>query len=198
MNDNNDLDKLYIEYLKDSYKLSIETRNFEINNFINRNNFFMLFQGVLLAAVMSNQASKPFVEFYICLLGIILSWYQIHTGAGAKYWQTYWEKKADLTESQYQSYLNSKNIETLTLFKFNDNESHQIINQELLAGNFIDRHIIRKKPSVTKIAIKASILIFMVWFLLLLHTFNLNFIFDNLKDFQQLMTNIISGHAFKK
>ena len=193
----NELEKLYIEYLKDSYKLSIETRNFEINNFINRNNFFMLFQGVLLAAVMSNQASKPFVEFYICLLGVILSWYQINTGAGAKYWQTYWEKKADLTESQYQSYLTSKGLEPLPLFKFNDNNSHESINLELLDGNFIDRHIIRKKPSVTKIAIKASILIFIVWFLLLLHTLNLNFIFDGFKELHQIMINIISGHFFK-
>jgi hypothetical protein len=46
--------------LKAVYKLAIETRNFEIHQLINRNNFFMLFQGVLLAAVFNNQASKPF------------------------------------------------------------------------------------------------------------------------------------------
>ncbi len=31
--------------LKAVYKLAIETRNFEIHQLINRNNFFMLFQG---------------------------------------------------------------------------------------------------------------------------------------------------------
>ena len=41
-----------ISELKAVYKLAIETRNFEIQQLINRNNFFMLFQGVLLAAVL--------------------------------------------------------------------------------------------------------------------------------------------------
>ncbi|XDU54621.1 hypothetical protein AB3540_13055 [Acinetobacter nosocomialis] len=59
--------------LKAVYKLAIDTRNFEIHQLINRNNFFMLFQGVLLAAVFSNQASKPFVEFVICFAGIFIS-----------------------------------------------------------------------------------------------------------------------------
>ena len=86
--------------LKAVYKLAIETRNFEIHQLINRNNFFMLFQGVLLAAVFNNQASKPFVEFVICFAGIFISWHQIGVAAGAKYWQEWWELKTSEIEER--------------------------------------------------------------------------------------------------
>lgn len=77
--------------LESVYKLSIDTRNFEINQLINRNNFIMLFQGVLLAAVFQNQASKPVVEAIICICGIFVSAFQVMLSSGAKYWQEFWE-----------------------------------------------------------------------------------------------------------
>lgn len=77
--------------LKHVYEMVIKTRDFEITNLIQRNNFYMLFQGVLLASVFSNEASKPIVEFTICFAGMMISWYQIKVSAGAKYWQEYWE-----------------------------------------------------------------------------------------------------------
>lgn len=73
------------ESLKAVYKVCIETRNFEINQLIQRNNFFMLFQGVLLAAALQNQGSKPVVELIICLTGIFVSIYQLQMASGAKY-----------------------------------------------------------------------------------------------------------------
>ena len=44
-----------IKSIKAVYEIAIQTRNFEIQQLINRNNFFMIFQGVLLAAVVGNQ-----------------------------------------------------------------------------------------------------------------------------------------------
>ena len=88
-NDEMNLNEMKISELKAVYKLAIETRNFEITQLINRNNFFMLFQGVLLAAVFSNQAPKPIVEFIICFSGIFISGHQMKVAAGAKYWQEY-------------------------------------------------------------------------------------------------------------
>ena len=60
-----------LKALQRVYEISVNTRNFEITQLTNRNNYYMLFQGVLLAAVFSNQASKPLVEFLICLAGIV-------------------------------------------------------------------------------------------------------------------------------
>lgn len=84
--------------LESVYSLSIETRNFEINQLINRNNFIMLFQGVLLAAVFQNQASKPVVEAIICLCGVFVSAFQVALSSGAKYWQEHWELKTEKIE----------------------------------------------------------------------------------------------------
>ena len=52
--------------LKAVYEISIKARHFEISHLIQRNNFFMLFQGVLLASVMQAQNSRPFVELVVC------------------------------------------------------------------------------------------------------------------------------------
>lgn len=74
-----------IKELKHVYEIAIKTRDFEIQNLIHRNNFYMLFQGVLLASVFSSSANKPIVELIICCSGMIISWYQIKVSAGAKY-----------------------------------------------------------------------------------------------------------------
>ncbi|WP_213064020.1 RipA family octameric membrane protein [Acinetobacter indicus] len=66
-----------LKALQRVYEISVNTRNFEITQLTNRNNYYMLFQGVLLAAVFSNQASKPLVEFSICLTGIGVSYNQM-------------------------------------------------------------------------------------------------------------------------
>ncbi|WP_216075446.1 RipA family octameric membrane protein [Acinetobacter indicus] len=66
-----------LKALQRVYEISVNTRNFEITQLTNRNNYYMLFQGVLLAAVFSNQASKPLVEFLICLTGIGVSYNQM-------------------------------------------------------------------------------------------------------------------------
>lgn len=84
--------------LESVYKLSIDTRNFETNQLINRKNFIMLFQGVLLAAVFQNQASKPVVGAIICICGIFVSAFQVMLSSGAKYWQEFWELKTEKIE----------------------------------------------------------------------------------------------------
>ena len=66
-----------LKALQRVYEISVNTRNFEITQLTNRNNYYMLFQGVLLAAVFSNQASKPYVVFIICLMGFFISWHQM-------------------------------------------------------------------------------------------------------------------------
>lgn len=117
-----------VDELKQVYKLAIETRNFEINNLIQRNNFYMLFQGVLLAAVFSNEASKPLVETVICCAGVIVSWYQIKVSAGAKYWQEHWEVVVDDIEKELEKVYVEKNDnnQILRIFKKDDIEFYRL------------------------------------------------------------------------
>ena len=71
------------EALSQLYKLCIETRNFEITQLINRNNFFMIFQGVLLAGTMQSSGSIAIVSFLVCLCGLLISLLQTGMACGA-------------------------------------------------------------------------------------------------------------------
>ena len=119
-NDEMNLNEMKISELKAVYKLAIETRNFEITQLINRNNFFMLFQGVLLAAVFSNQAPKPIVEFIICFSGIFISGHQMKVAAGAKYWQEWWELKTSEIEDELKKAIGNDSF--IPLFSLNKDQ----------------------------------------------------------------------------
>lgn len=94
----NNILKLEIKELKAVYERSIATRDFEIQQLQNRNNYFIIFQGVMLSGVLMASASKPIIEFFICLFCFFFSIYQTNIAAGAKYWQEYWELKTSKSE----------------------------------------------------------------------------------------------------
>lgn len=72
--------------------LDLRLREFEINQLTQRNNFFMIFQGVLIAGlVQSSGDAAPIISFSMCSLGVIVSVLQIGMAGGAKYWQSRWE-----------------------------------------------------------------------------------------------------------
>lgn len=178
-----------IKDLKSVYELAIASRNFEISQLIQRNNFFMLFQGVLLASAFQNQASKPYVEFTICFFGTIISWYQIKVAAGAKYWQEVWEIKLDKIEKKLkESITTAEEREFEILFSFADNEEKEEVRNRLrrhegLFG-FIINTLIINKFSVSRTPIAVGIALFFAWFILWAQCINPN------------MTTFISGHNF--
>ena len=57
-----------IEALKSLFKIALATRDFEITQLVQRNNFFMIFQGVLFAGVMQSAHTKPLVSFLVCFV----------------------------------------------------------------------------------------------------------------------------------
>ncbi|MDC4405081.1 hypothetical protein NQ665_01825 [Acinetobacter baumannii] len=185
--------------LKAVYKLAIDTRNFEIHQLINRNNFFMLFQGVLLAAVFNNQASKPFVEFVICFAGIFISWHQIGVAAGAKYWQEWWELKASEIEDELKNAMKAENF--ISLFNLDHEGSHQEQRNKVIAK--IEKHsgwlnsfinfLILRKYSVSRVPIRSGLVLMATWIILFLNTLDWSFIFTTI-DLSQL----IDGHFFEK
>lgn len=158
----------------------------------------MLFQGVLLAAVFSNEQSKPFVEFTICLAGIMVSWCQIKVSAGAKYWQEYWEIKVSKIEfklkNKLQEYYDIKDGDWIDLFLLdihkvendfgeqiqhnhnqeNDNSDDDILksinNKKYGIFSGIYKHFINSKPSVSIYPLKTAIILLVTWFFLFLQT----------------------------
>lgn len=75
-----------------AYELALRQRDFEISQLTNRNNFFMIFQGVLIAGLVQSQGrASPLLNFSLCFFGMVLSMYQAWMAGGAKYWQIRWE-----------------------------------------------------------------------------------------------------------
>jgi hypothetical protein len=180
--------------LKRVYELAITTRNFEITNLIHRNNFYMLFQGVLLAAVFSNQASKPYVEFIICLCGVIVSWFQIQVSAGAKYWQEYWEKKVDDIEEKLKVAVGSSDFIPLFGLVTQDDEFKLNLARDIANKNYncLTKWFILKKPSVSVLPVNTAIILSLTWVVLLIQTLD----FTSFKQFVDIKLNLIDGLYF--
>ena len=76
-----------------AYELTLRQREFEISQLTQRNNFFMIFQGVIIGGlVQSGGSAAPILTFSICALGLVVSIYQTAMAAGAKFWQVRWER----------------------------------------------------------------------------------------------------------
>lgn len=85
--------------LTKAYDFAQRQREFEISQLTQRNNFFMIFQGVLIAGIVQSQGTAaPIITFAVCLVGLITSLLQVGMAAGSKFWQVRWERAAKTTE----------------------------------------------------------------------------------------------------
>lgn len=177
------------------YKLSIELRNFEINQLVQRNNFFMIFQGVLLAGVCQSAGQLPIVSFVICFVGFCVSLLQAGMAAGAKYWQEHWELNSRRSEDamvkllqrhRVYRYLNDRfNIEIdedvdrrlegrhALVHLFQDDSNHDLIEQSVTSGRphaLVANWMIMRRFSASRIPIYVGLTLAVGWFVLLIST----------------------------
>lgn len=105
------------ERLKKLYYIAVKTRNFEITQLVQRNNFFMIFQGVLIACIIYSNNTVPFIHTAVCFVGIFISFFQMQIAAGAKFWQEYWEIQVYEAEERlrkfYEEVKNTTDFHTL-------------------------------------------------------------------------------------
>jgi len=81
------------------FELDLRLREFEINQLTQRNNFFMIFQGVLVSGLIQSQGTAaPVITFSMSLLGLATSMLQVGMAGGAKYWQSRWEASTRSSE----------------------------------------------------------------------------------------------------
>jgi len=72
-------------------ELDLRLREFEISQLTQRNNFFMIFQGVMIGGLIQSQGlAAPILTSMTSLLGMAVSILQIGMAGGAKYWQSRW------------------------------------------------------------------------------------------------------------
>lgn len=196
------------ERLKKLYYIAVKTRNFEITQLVQRNNFFMIFQGVLIACIIYSNNTVPFIHTAICFVGIFISFFQMQIAAGAKFWQDYWESEVDICEKKLKKFyenikkthfhqlfnkdtveiqhtLYSKYFKRLTtrLFIKEKYDTEYFLSRSTLTtynpfANINDR--ILTKPSVSKIPIKTARLLLITWiFLFISSTFIGDYIYNN-------------------
>lgn len=182
--------------LKSIYEIAIKTRNFEIQQLVHRNNFFMIFQGVLIACIIYSNNTVPFIHTAICFIGIFISFFQMQIAAGAKFWQEYWESEVALAEEKLKDfYKNIKKTDFHQLFNKDINEvKHTIYSTYFkriptrlyIRENYDTHHLLSKgtfrkynpftkvdnriliKPSVSKVPIRTARLLLISWIVLFL------------------------------
>lgn len=192
---------------KGIYELCVELRNFEISQLVQRNNFFMIFQGVLLAGVCQSAAQVPVVSFMICIAGLIVSILQAGMAAGAKYWQVHWELKTQKAEqvmmkvwtvherlqaqiedcnvvidSNLYSQLESRN---LLIHLFEEDSNQHGIRENIQKGRVKRRFVnwlIMKRFSASRIPIYAGLCLSLIWFVLLMCTIRISGLDFNVFD----------------
>ncbi|WP_297424608.1 hypothetical protein [uncultured Acinetobacter sp.] len=177
--------------LKKIYEISVKTRNFEIGQLLQRNNFFMIFQGVLFACLIYSSNTVPFVQLCLCLVGIGTSYFQYKVAAGAKFWQEYWESEVVLAELKLQKHyeekentqnnifhpLFTKNISRVKyqVYQRLQNIAPKLDEQDQLQEYDKKLHILErlstantviKKPSVSKIPIQVGKFFLLIWSIL--------------------------------
>lgn len=100
-------------------ELDLRLREFEITQLTQRNNFFMIFQGVLIAGLVQSLGNAaPIIYFLLSILGFAISILQIGMAGGAKYWQCRWEASTRSSEIAIVLELLEKNklaVQTFTL-----------------------------------------------------------------------------------
>lgn len=148
-----------------NFENALRMRDFEIAQLTQRNNFFMIFQGVLLAGFIQSSHTKPVVSFLVCVAGLAVAVFQIGMASGSKFWQEYWEQKL----SEFER---AERCGEPVLFHDKTAEYEQTVRNRLSVRKFgsITAKLIMSRYSVSRIPIYTGIALAMVWFLLVLCT----------------------------
>lgn len=171
-----------IESTKRIYEQVLEIRNFEIRELVQRNNFFMIFQGVLLASALQSNHSNTYYSLIIFIAGAGISYLQMRVAAGAKYWQENWEMRLKETEKQLLNLLenenkqlqlefpeeNNKRNHFYSLFQGVTEDENKKISDRLDKKHSFSNWLIMKKPSVSRMPIFVSLWLLIIWSILFL------------------------------
>ncbi len=149
-----------------NFEIAMRLRDFEITQLTQRNNFFMIFQGVLFAGLVQSGHQIPVVSFMVCIVGFFVSLFQVGSASGAKFWQEYWEQK----QSYFEELARDK--KPLELFHNDDCLYTKTVKERLNHRGLcaLTRKLILCRFSVSRIPIYVGIVLTISWGLLVLCT----------------------------
>ena len=156
--------------LEAMYARAIVARDLEVQQLVQRNNFFMIFQGVLLAGLVQaagNGKIIPIVSFLICTAGLAASVFQVGMAAGAKFWQERWEDPVNKAEAELVKIYENMHVRQLVVEAFSAGDEY--INATVrgrMKGKLIGR-LVAARFSVSRIPIYAGAFFALLWILLL-------------------------------
>lgn len=143
------------------FNIALKMRDFEITQLSQRNNFFMIFQGVLFSGFVQSTHKLEFVSLMVCFAGFFASIFQIGMASGAKFWQEYWEQKVSDFESLQQ--VDNKNEKLLFHDKkkiYKDTVRDRLKQQE---NSEIVNDLVFKKYSVSRIPVYIGLIFSVIW-----------------------------------
>ena len=163
--------KTDLRHLEVMYQRAIAARDLEVQQLVQRNNFFMIFQGVLFAGLLQSAGCGkiiPVVSFVVCIAGFVASLFQIGMAAGAKFWQERWEAAVVSSEQAMHNLLQQDPDQGLVVEAFSSGD--EFINKLVegrMKGKLLGR-LVTWRFSVSRIPIIARIAFLMLWLILIL------------------------------
>jgi len=140
------------------YKIALDTRNFEIELFWKRSNYFLVLNSLLAAAFIRFYATKEslFLSCLLIVFGFVASFLWFRVNLGSKFWQTRWEEKLLQIEKKIDSDLKFFNT---------SNEPKQDVknNFERAKKENLFTYLILTKPSVSNQMIYLSLVFILFW-----------------------------------
>lgn len=159
---------------KELYKIALETRNFEINLFWKRSNYFLVLNSALAIGFFnnfhgknsSNATSNPFYPICFAIFGFIVSILWLRVNLGSKFWQARWENVLiDLEKKRLSKYPSIKLFSAESDILNKDAEEGLKSLDKDCIGRLLKRCILQK-PSVSRSMIYLSIFFCIAWAIL--------------------------------
>ena len=148
------------------YKVALDTRNFEINLFWQRSNYFLALNTALAIGFFNLHDSRKY-SLTLAILGTVVSilWYRANIGS--KFWQSRWENRLKIVEEQIAP--------ELKFFAANWEIIRKDVEESLKNGGHtgLQKLVysqVSKKPSVSYLMILLSLAFVTAWVLLIAMT----------------------------
>jgi hypothetical protein len=144
---------------KDLYKTLIDTRNFEINLFWQRSNYFLVLNTGIAFGFFNVKEYK--FQFAFAVFGLLASMLWYFVCLGGKYWQTRWEQRLADFEREH--------LPQISFFDATESAVRDSVEKGLKLQTrkgmqrLVYEAVLHAKPSVSYSMIRLSALFFLGW-----------------------------------
>lgn len=152
---------------KDLFKFVLDTRNFEITNFWQRSNYFLVLNTGLAIGFFNLKDGAAVYAPLVAALGVFVCFLWTRVALGSKFWQVHWEQKLAEVERMYlaRGILDAE----LGLFSQSMTEVKDEVRKTLESESHHGRlakwidSLVMRKPSVTLAMITLSASFGLAW-----------------------------------